>query len=43
MSEFIVSGVVRYKESFFVASCGSADYASATDCGLDNRDEGAEF
>ncbi len=43
MSEFVVSSVVGYEKSFFVASGGSADDACASDGGLDDGDERAEL
>lgn len=43
MSEFVISGVVGDKESFFVAGCGSADDSGASDGGLDDGNEGTQL
>ena len=43
MPEFVVGGVVGYEQSLFVASSGPADDPSATNRGLDDRNEGSEL
>ena len=43
VSELIVSGVVWDKQTFFVSSCGPADYTSTTNSGLDDWDEWAQL
>lgn len=41
--EFIIRGVAGDEEALLVAGGGPADDAGASDGGLDDRDEGAEF
>ena len=43
MPEFIVGGVVGDKQSLLVSGGGPANNPSASDGGLDDGDEGAEF
>lgn len=43
MSKFIVSGVVGDKQSLLVSSSGPSNNASATNRGLDDRNERAEL
>lgn len=43
MSQFVVCGVVGNQKALLVAGGCPANNASASDCGLDDGDEGAEF
>ena len=43
MSKFVVSCIVGYKETLFVAGCGSSHNSGSSDGGLDDGDEGAEL
>jgi hypothetical protein len=43
VSKFIVSGVIRNKQSLFISSCGPTDDSGSSNSGLDDGDKRSQL